>query len=510
MSAIQLLTKAGQAVDELGRLGSSTPAELAKAIDEPRPTVYRLVDALGEIGVARAADNGRVELGTALLRWGDAVIEAYINADELREQLTWVREQLGMNIYFCVPRRDGALCLDHAEGSVVDLLDLGPGRILPPHAGAASIALLAFGGDPVTTSGAATESELRTRLDRARKQGWALDDGEIVSGVAAVAVPVTGSDGAACGVVAAAGLREGVLSQAEAAAGILGTAAAKLGDAMTRQASSRSRVAHTPSITTATTSRGPALIVKAGTLMEALAADRIATSARLTELTGEPVTSVYRMLGTLTEIGWVEQISHRGAYRVGGKVLSLARELTRAIDIRHIALPIMTRIHQATGETAFLCVRNGTRAVCIERLDGVRVNSRVLRLGRSLPLHVGAAPRALLAFEDRQSWDDYAAIATQRDHLVHDVGSRTALYAQLDEVRALGYALSDNTVTAGIAAVGAPIFDHRGRVVASLSVSGLRDGILSSRAGDQSIIDLVRVGAHEISVHLGFDGSIPQ
>ena len=93
-------------------------------------------------------------------------------------------------------------------------------------------------------------------------------------------------------------------------------------------------------------------------------------------------------------------------------MLSLGNDLIRRLDIRRASLPVLKRIHEATGETTFLCVRHGTRAVCIERIDGVRVNSRVLRLGRSLPLHVGAAPRALLAFEDREGWDEYATIAS--------------------------------------------------------------------------------------------------
>ena len=243
--------------------------------------------------------------------------------------------------------------------------------------------------------------------------------------------------------------------------------------------------------------------------MEALAQERIATSARLTELINEPVSSVYRMLATLADIGWVEQIGHRGAYRIGGKLLSLANELIRRLDIRRASLPVLKRIHEATGETTFLCVRHGTRAVCIERIDGVRVNSRVLRLGRSLPLHVGAAPRALLAFEDREGWEEYASIASLTEDLGHDI-SRSALYAELEEIRNAGFVVSDNTVTPGIAAVGAPIFDDRGEVAASLSVSGLREGVLAAGTDDApSVTDLVRDGARELSSYLGFAGQPP-
>ncbi|MFW0792285.1 IclR family transcriptional regulator C-terminal domain-containing protein [Gordonia sp. CPCC 205515] len=521
MSAIQLLTKAGQAVDELARRGPSTPAELAKAISEPRPTVYRLVDALREIGMVRTGADGRIELGTAVLRWGDAVVEAFVDGGDLRKQLQWVREQLGMNVYFCVPRSDGALCLDHVEGSVVDMLDLGPGRTLPPTAGASSIALLAFGEsrlqdealarapyEQIASGTPTTAAQLTAAITQAMHDGWVVDDSQIVEGVASIAVPVLGIGETVVGVLSVAGLRASVLPQAEAAARVLRVAAEVIARSIIERGVRADNVngARLAPDTGRESARGPALIVKAGALMEALAAERVATSARLTELIAEPVSSVYRMLATLADIGWVEQIEHRGSYRVGGKLLSLARDLTLGLDIRRTALPVMTRIHEATGETTFLCVRHGTRAVCIERLDGVRVNSRVLRLGRSLPLHIGAAPRALLAFEDRESWEEYASIATLSEDLIHDVGSRSALYAQLDEVRDLGYALSDNTVTPGIAAVGAPIYDHRGRIAASLSVSGMRDGILADRGEDPSVTELVLEGARELSGYLGFDG----
>ena len=66
-------------------------------------------------------------------------------------------------------------------------------------------------------------------------------------------------------------------------------------------------------------------------------------------------------------------------------------------DERQAALPHMEHLHDMTGETVFLCVRRGLRAVCIERIEGSHVVSLALRLGGSLPLHAGAAPRALLA-----------------------------------------------------------------------------------------------------------------
>jgi hypothetical protein len=69
---------------------------------------------------------------------------------------------------------------------------------------------------------------------------------------------------------------------------------------------------------------------------------------------------------------------------------------------------------------------------------------------------------------------------------------------KLKEIRDAGFALSDDEVTLGMAAVSAPVFDPRGHVMASLLVSGLRDAILHHPDSSSSIIDLTREGARRL------------
>ena len=527
VNAIQLLGKAGQIVDELARWGPLSAAELAKATSEPRPSVYRIVAALEQIEALRPTGDGRFELGTAVLRWSDAAVESFVNRDSLGKQLRWVRDQLGMNVYFCVAHEDGVLCLDHVDGTAVDMLDLGPGRILPRHAGAASLALMAFATDDVrhdllaaapfesiASNTSTTAEALRSSFDQIVARGWSVDDSELVEGVAAVAVPVRRADGTTAAVISVAGLRASVLAQESTAAQVLQVAAQQIAEAMAapRAAPTPTNGTDTPvnsNAAAAEATRAPSLLVKAGALMDALAQERIATSARLTELIDEPVSSVYRMLATLADIGWVEQIGHRGPYRIGGKMLSLASDLTRHLDIRRAALPVLKRIHEATGETTFLCVRHGTRAVCIERIDGVRVNSRVLRLGRSLPLHVGAAPRALLAFEDREGWEEYASIATLTENLGHDSLPFCALRRTRGHPHRRIRGQRQHRHPRHRRGRRAHLRQPRGG-------SGLTVGQRSARRrsgrpadGAPSVTDLVRDGATELSNYLGFSRPCP-
>lgn len=484
MGTIQLLTKATLLIDQITRSGAATPAELAKELGEPRPSVYRLAASLGDLGYLRSDDEGRLELGPGLLRLGDAAVSSIVDRRNLQGQLLWVREQLSMGAFFCVPREDGVYCLDQVDGSDVDLLYLSPGQMLPGDGGAAADVLgLSVGG--------AADGE------------WAYDDGGLGAGVSTAAVPVRGSDGEVLGAVAVAGLSGNVAARRETARGVLVEAAGRIA-ALAAVRSEGEASAHVSE--PASTARSASVVAKAGALMAVLEAEGAVTSGRLTELLGEPVSSVFRMLGTLMEEGWVEQAETRGVYRVGLRILAISHTLLRRMDIRKVAAPVMAEIHEHTGETTFLCIRRGNRAVCIERIDGVRVNSRVLQLGKSLPLHMGAAPRALLAFSGREMWDEYASVVDGTGETWQGVSSRAEFFDRLEEACLAGYVLSDNNVTPGIAAVGVPVYDHRGDVVASLSISGLRDEILPDLIEGPSrtpVIDLVRSGGARLSRALG-------
>lgn len=242
---------------------------------------------------------------------------------------------------------------------------------------------------------------------------------------------------------------------------------------------------------------------KAAALLDRVADEQEATAGRLADLVGEPRSTVYRLLSSLQALELVEPGSHRGTYRLGLKLLRLGSAVIARFDERQAALPVMERIHQATGETVFLCVRRGDEAVCIERIDGRRVQSLALRLGGSLPLHAGAAPTVLLAYEPREVWEQYVGRTGLEQLTPKTPVSRSAIFDRLDEVRRLGYAISDEDVTLGIAAVGAPVFDYRGMLRAALSLSGVRPAILGPDA--DAIRTLIVDGARDVSHALGFD-----
>ncbi|MFE9693643.1 IclR family transcriptional regulator [Micromonospora sp. NPDC005806] len=243
------------------------------------------------------------------------------------------------------------------------------------------------------------------------------------------------------------------------------------------------------------------VLSKADRVLELLADQGEMPIAALIEALEEPRTSVYRLLESMQELGWVEPGARRGQYRLGLKVFRLGAAVARRFDERQAALPVMERLHEQTGETVFLCVRQGLEAVCIERIDGARVQILELRLGGRLPLHVGGAPRALLAFGGESLWDEYLFRAALTTYTGKTLNTPELVRQSLAADANAGIVISDEDVTLGIASIAAPVFNHTGKVSAALSLAGVSPVLLGENR--QRHVSMVREAAAEVSRSLG-------
>ncbi|WIB77714.1 IclR family transcriptional regulator [Curtobacterium sp. MCPF17_002] len=249
---------------------------------------------------------------------------------------------------------------------------------------------------------------------------------------------------------------------------------------------------------------GIEILSKAGAIIDALTETKVLTVSAIADAVEEPTSSTYRLLQSLIAMGWVDPAPARGTYRLGLACMQIGGVLEDSLDVRGLALPRMRALRSTAGVAALLCYRRGTRAVCVERIEGHDVRSVAMQVGDSLPLHVGGAPRALLASlptgERRAVVDELLAGGDQQ----YPVPPAADLDAELRATRDRGYARSDQDVTIGIAAFGSPVFNHRGELVAAVSISGLRERLVGR---EDELAALVVATAADISADLGFEGA---
>ena len=223
------------------------------------------------------------------------------------------------------------------------------------------------------------------------------------------------------------------------------------------------------------------------------------TLAELVRCSGYSKTTAYRLLLTLEEAGWLER-GAGGAFRLTIKPFQVGSVLVDSLELRQEAAPVMARLAVECDETTYLTVPAGSHAVCLERIDsgqGLRIAD--LYVGGSQPLHLGAGPRVLLAYREAELLPVVLAGALER-RTAHTVADPEALRADLAAIRERGYSISDEDVTVGVAAIGAPVHDATGSCVAALSLGGLAHRILPVRPEQR---DALLGAAAEISRRLG-------
>ena len=251
---------------------------------------------------------------------------------------------------------------------------------------------------------------------------------------------------------------------------------------------------------------GIEILDKANALIKALVIGGELTVKELAKRVGEPVSSTYRLVSNMTQLGWVATGSKRGLYRLGLVFMRIGAKVEATFDLREQALPYLRHLMTETGDTARLIVRRDLRGVGIDRAEGRDVRLLTVGVGDSLPLVFGGAPRVLLAFLPQLEYEriiDRCLAVAAVEIAPH---SRREADATTEEIRRTGIAMIDSDVTPGVASVAAPVFDHRDEVVGALAVSGLRERIVGEKRR-KKVVGSLRRSAQDLSIRLGWPGA---
>lgn len=182
--------------------------------------------------------------------------------------------------------------------------------------------------------------------------------------------------------------------------------------------------------------------------------------------------AVHRLLTTLATKGYIRVDQESRRYALGPTVLSLGLAYLERIDIRQLAMPVMRQLSAATDETSTLSIRNGWTRVYVEQVNPPREVRMSVQLGAPFPLHAGGSSKAFLAFLEESEREEYLARPSLERLTEGTIVDVRALRAELAAIRERGFARSFGERQAGAASVAAPVFDHRGSPVATISVCG--------------------------------------
>jgi IclR family acetate operon transcriptional repressor len=239
-------------------------------------------------------------------------------------------------------------------------------------------------------------------------------------------------------------------------------------------------------------------VSRALAVLDAIAADGAEVGTNeLARRTGINASTVSRLLATLADAGLVELVPGNGRYRLGVRLVQLGHAVVSRLDVRELGHPILQRLVEATGETATLSLGGEPDAVTVDFVRSPASVQGVAQLGRPSIGHATAAGKVLLAFGPVTPPSGPLRAYTERT-----ITSRPALAAELDRVRAQGWAQATGEREPDLNALAAPVRAAGGELAAILGLQGpaSRFDEEAMEASRGPLLD----AAHELSAALGW------
>ena len=212
--------------------------------------------------------------------------------------------------------------------------------------------------------------------------------------------------------------------------------------------------------------------------------------------------TIHHILATLESEEVVTKNNDTKKYRMGIRLFKLGSIVQHHIELREIALPVMKELSQKTGESIHLNLIVGRKRVIIEKIESLSIIRLVPQLGENLPLYAGGSGKVLLAYMTDEDIEKYF----QKEKLIsftpNTITNPEKLLAHLKEIREKGYAIASGERITGATTIGAPIFNHSRRVIASISICGPTERFTDNKI--QMFISLVKGSAMKISELMGY------
>lgn len=215
------------------------------------------------------------------------------------------------------------------------------------------------------------------------------------------------------------------------------------------------------------------------------------------KITGYNASTIHHILKTMMEEGIVSQNKLNKKYELGPEIFGpLVRQ--RLYDrFFSKAYPYLEKCAEITGETTNIFVRDEDEAVCIKGYESKQILRAYLMIGRRIPLTCTAVGKIFLAYMDYNELKNFLKKNGLKQYTPYTITDENVFYEDLKATVKRGFSIEKEEYEEMITAVGAPILDNKGNVIAAISTI-----VPSIRADERRILELgylVKQTAEDIS-----------
>jgi len=196
------------------------------------------------------------------------------------------------------------------------------------------------------------------------------------------------------------------------------------------------------------------------------------TLADISNVTAINKSTAHRLLFHLETEGYLQR--ENGRYQIGQSLFQLGILAPQPQTLLKAAQPYMTDLAREIGETINLAILDGVEILILHSLESPHEFRMAAKVGSRRPFYVTALGKAIAAFlaPDKQQSLLQNLPTPFELPTPNSIQDFVRLREELSAVRDRGYAVDNEEAVRGVRALGAPVFEGSGKVVAAISVSG--------------------------------------
>lgn len=212
-------------------------------------------------------------------------------------------------------------------------------------------------------------------------------------------------------------------------------------------------------------------VERAFTLFELLANHNILSLSQLCGQTGLHKTTVYRLLSTLIQLGYVDKADD-SRYRLSMKVFELGSKRIQNTDFYNTARSFMRRLALSLEQTVHMVIEDNNEILYIDKITvnetGLKMQSKI---GLKAPMYCTAVGKALLAVKTDSEIERYWNAVHKKKFTDKTVQTYEDLLKDIRAVRRRGYALDIGEYEKDIICIGSSFATYQNRGAGAFSTS---------------------------------------
>ncbi len=224
----------------------------------------------------------------------------------------------------------------------------------------------------------------------------------------------------------------------------------------------------------------------------------------IASLLGEYQSTIYRVITTLKDRGYIFQDQESAKYGLGYKVYILGKSVEKTSSLIQLVKPHAFQIAKELKETVNVGIRvpdkisqTGYNAITILQEQG---GNRTLRstesLGKPYPCYYSGIGKVLMAFSEDYDEKIIKNISLVQ-HTKKSITDPTEYIKEMHKIQKLGYAIDDEENEEGLYCIACPVLNRKGIAVMALSVSGFIGHV--RELGEKNVIKRLQKSCFEIS-----------